>query len=89
MSTGTSPRIRSASSPQLSGKTRTSEDPEKSSTVNRANSAPDRLLICRFTAVTTTPSAIGSGVHVPSWLTVCVANSSHSTRNGSSGWPLM
>ena len=65
---------------QLSGKTRTSEDPEKSSTVNRANSAPDRLLIWRLTAVTTTPSEIGSSVHVPSCDTVCVANSSHSTR---------
>ena len=70
-----------------SGKTSTSEDPEKSSTVNRANSAPDFLVICCLIAVTTTPSVIGRRVQVPSSATVCVANSSHSARNGSSGMP--
>ena len=86
-STGTSVLTWSLSADQASGNTSTSEDPEKSSRVNRANSAPLRLEICRLIDVTTQASVIGSGVHVPSSATRCVAKISASARNGSSGWP--
>ena len=72
-------RTWSAMAAHFSGKISTSVEPEKSSTVRRANSDPDRLLICRLTAVMTTPSAIGSPDQVPSCDTVCDAKSSHSS----------
>ena len=44
---------RSESTAHASGNTRTSAEPEKSSTVNRANSFPDFLLVWRLIAVIT------------------------------------
>ena len=87
ISSGMSGRMDSPIAAHFSGKTSSSPAPEKSSTASRANSAPLFFETCRLTAVTTTASEMGSGVHPPSCATPWVARSSASVRKGSSGCP--